>query len=280
MVENQKKGHIHPLTQFIDRANKIFSEMGFSLVDGPELETEHYNFDALNVPKDHPARDMQDTFWLKQFSSDKNCSPDNSTMQNDLGLKQSNSESEGKLLRTQTSAVQIRYMEGKQPPFKMICFGKVFRNEATDATHEMVFHQIEGLVIDKNITMANLKSTLNMFFDKFFERDMNIRFRPSFFPFTEPSLEVDISCFKCNASANNNSSQEKEKCSVCKGTGWVEVGGAGMVHPAVLNGVGVNSEEWQGFAFGFGVDRIIMLKYGIDDIRLMYSGDLRMVNQF
>ncbi len=250
MEEKSKKGHIHPLTQFINRANAIFYEMGFTLVDGPELETEHYNFDALNVPKDHPARDMQDTFWLKEKEG----------------------ETERKLMRTQTSAVQIHYMEKNKPPFKMICFGKVFRNEATDATHEMVFHQIEGLVIDKNITMANLKTTLNVFFDKFFERDMNIRFRPSFFPFTEPSLEVDISCFKC--------SNGEKGCSICKGSGWVEVGGAGMVHPTVLKGVGVDPEDWQGFAFGFGVDRIIMLKYGIDDIRLLYNGDLRFVNQF
>jgi phenylalanyl-tRNA synthetase alpha chain len=168
--------------------------------------------------------------------------------------------------------VQIHYMEKNKPPFKMICFGKVFRNEATDATHEMVFHQIEGLVIDKNITMAHLKTTLNVFFDKFFERDMNIRFRPSFFPFTEPSLEVDISCFKC--------SNGEKGCSICKGSGWVEVGGAGMVHPNVLKNVGIDSNDWQGFAFGFGVDRIIMLKYGIDDIRLLYNGDLRFVNQF
>jgi phenylalanyl-tRNA synthetase alpha chain len=250
MEPNKVKGHIHPMTQFIARANTIFYEMGFTLVDGPELETEHYNFDALNVPKDHPARDMQDTFWVKQKAN----------------------EPERKLLRTQTSAVQIRYMEGRKPPFKMICFGKVFRNEATDATHEMAFHQLEGLMIDKNVTMTDLKSTLNTFFDKFFERDVEVRFRPSFFPFVEPGLEVDISCFKCKGSGSS--------CPVCKGTGWVEVAGAGMVHPNVLKSVGVNSEEWQGFAFGFGVDRIIMLKYGIDDVRLMYSGDLRLVNQF
>lgn len=255
MEENKEKGHIHPLTQFINRANAIFYEIGFTLVDGPELETEHYNFDALNVPKDHPARDMQDTFWLKEKEG----------------------ETERKLMRTQTSAVQIRYMEKNKPPFKMICFGKVFRNEATDATHEMVFHQIEGLVIDKNITMANLKTTLNVFFDKFFERDINIRFRPSFFPFVEPGLEADISCFKCNGGKGLNPG---ESCSVCKGTGWVEVVGAGMVHPKVLSGVGIDSNDWQGFAFGFGVDRIIMLKYGIDDIRLLYNGDLRFVNQF
>jgi phenylalanyl-tRNA synthetase alpha chain len=255
MEPKPEKGHIHPMTQFINRANAIFYEMGFTLVDGPELETEHYNFDALNFPKDHPSRDMQDTFWLKQSSNDK----------------------EKKLMRTQTSDVQIRYMEGKQPPFKMICFGKVFRNEATDATHEMTFHQLEGLVIGKNVTMTDLKSTLNTFFDKFFERDVKIRFRPSFFPFVEPGLEGDISCFKCNG---GKEIKENSSCPVCKGTGWVEVIGAGMVHPNVLKNVGVDSTEWQGFAFGMGVDRIIMLKYGIDDIRLVYSGDLRLANQF
>jgi phenylalanyl-tRNA synthetase alpha chain len=250
MENKSEKGHIHPMTQFINRANAIFAEMGFVLVDGPELETEHYNFDALNVPKDHPARDMQDTFWIKQKAG----------------------ETEKKLMRTQTSAMQIHYMEGKQPPFKMICFGKVFRNEATDATHEMVFHQLEGLMIDKDVTMSDLKSTLNTFFDKFFERNVEVRFRPSFFPFVEPGLEVDISCFKCNGG--------EKGCPICKGSGWVEIAGAGMVHPKVLTGVGIDSNKWQGFAFGLGVDRIVMMKYGIDDIRLVYSGDLRLVNQF
>ncbi len=255
MEQKTEKGHIHPMTQFINRANAIFYEMGFSLVDGPEIETEHYNFDALNVPKDHPARDMQDTFWLKQSPNDP----------------------ERKLLRTQTSAVQVRYMEKNKPPFKMVCYGKVFRNEATDATHEMVFHQLEGLMITKDANMSDLKSTLNTFFDKFFERDVEVRFRPSFFPFVEPGLEADISCFKCNGGRDL---KEGQSCPVCKGTGWVEVVGAGMVHPKVLEGVNVDSREWQGFAFGMGVDRIIMLKYGIDDVRLMYSGDLRLVNQF
>jgi phenylalanyl-tRNA synthetase alpha chain len=255
MESKQEKGHLHPMTQFIAKANAIFYEMGFSLVDGPELETEYYNFDSLNVPKDHPARDMQDTFWVKQKAS----------------------EEEKKLLRTQTSAVQTRYMKGKQPPFKMICFGKVFRNEATDATHEMVFHQLEGLMVGKNVTMTDLKSTLNTFFDKLFERNVEVRFRPSFFPFVEPGLEVDISCFKCNGGKDF---KDGNSCSVCKGTGWVEVAGAGMIHPNVLKEAGIDSTEWQGFAFGMGVDRIIMTKYGIDDIRLVYSGDLRLVNQF
>ncbi len=250
MESKQDKGHLHPMTQFINRANAIFNEMGFTLVDGPELETEHYNFDMLNVPKDHPARDMQDTFWVKQDEKEK----------------------ERRLLRTHTSPIQIRYMNGKKPPFKIICFGKVFRNEATDASHEMTFHHIEGLFVDQDVTMADLKSTLNTFFDKFFERNVNVRFRPSFFPFVEPGLEVDVSCFKCDGG--------KAGCSICKGTGWVEVGGAGMVHPKVLEGVEIDATKWRGFAFGLGVDRIIMTKYGIDDIRLFYSGDLRLVNQF
>ena len=249
MSDLAQKGHLHPLSEFINHVNQIFFEMGFTLVDGPELETEYFNFDALNVPKDHPARDMQDTFWIKQGSDAK----------------------EKKLMRTQTSAVQIRYMQGKQPPFRMISFGKVFRNEATDATHEMVFHQLEGLMIDQDVTLADLKAVLNNFFAKFFGREMSVRFRPSFFPFVEPGLEIDISCFKCHGEAG---------CSVCKGTGWIEVGGAGMVHPKVLSESGVDSTRWQGFAFGMGVDRILMLKYGIDDIRLIYAGDLRFVNQF
>jgi phenylalanyl-tRNA synthetase alpha chain len=251
MNKNESKGHLHPLTQFVNRANEIFYNMGFSLVEGPELETEHYNFDSLNVPKDHPARDMQDTFWVKQKEGSK----------------------EKKLLRTQTSAVQIRYMQNKKPPFKMICFGKVFRNEATDATHEMTFHQLEGLMIGKDVTMSDLKFTINNFFENLFEREMSVRFRPSFFPFVEPGIEVDISCFKCEGKSDSS-------CPVCKGTGWVEVCGAGMVHPKVLIGAGVDPSEWRGFAFGLGVDRIIMLKYGIDDIRMIYSGDLRLVNQF
>jgi phenylalanyl-tRNA synthetase alpha chain len=176
-------------------------------------------------------------------------------------------------MRTQTSAMQVRFMKNHKPPFRMLGPGKVFRMEATDATHEMQFHQFEGLMIDKNVSMADLKSTINYVFDKFFERDIEVRFRPSYFPFVEPGAEVDITCFKCGK-------EGKAGCPVCKGTGWIEVMGAGMVNPKVLNEVGINSEEWQGFAFGGSIERLAMIKYGIDDIRLFYSGDLRLVNQF
>jgi phenylalanyl-tRNA synthetase alpha chain len=244
-MENQK--HIHPITRVIQDIAKIFSEMGFEIAQGPEIETEYYNFDALNVPKDHPARDLWDTFWLKPREM-------------------------GKLLRTHTSPVQIRYMENNKPPIAIIAPGKTFRYEATDATHEAQFHQVEGLMIGKDISLANLKDVLETFLQKLFEQDIIIRLRPSYFPFVEPGVEIDMSCFKCQG--------HDEKCPVCKGTGWVEIMGAGMVHPNVLNNVGIDSREYQGFAFGGGIDRIAMLKYGIDDIRLFYSGDLRLVNQF
>jgi phenylalanyl-tRNA synthetase alpha chain len=252
MQEQEKKPiHIHPLTRVIDDMNRIFFEMGFTLVDGPELEDEYHNFDALNVPKDHPARDMQDTFWIKP---NKNFG-----------------EKGDKLMRTQTSAVQIRFMENNKPPFKMVCPGKVFRNEATDARHEAMFHHCEGLLVAKNVSLADLKSTINTFFDKFLKKNVDVRFRTSYFPFVEPGVEIDVSCFKCKGEG---------KCQLCGGSGWLELAGAGMVHPKVLNEVGIDSNEWKGFAFGFGVDRLVMLKYEIDDIRLLYSGDLRLVNQF
>ena len=229
---NDKIGHPHPLTSVIREIYTIFREIGYDVAQGPELETEFYNFDALNIPKDHPARDMQDTFWIKS--------------------------KERQVLRTQTSAVQIRYMENHKPPFKIIVPGKVFRNEATDATHEAQFYQIEALCVDKNVSIADLKGTLLYFFKRLFGDDVVVRFRPSFFAFTEPSVEVDM--------------QWKGR--------WLEMGGAGIVHPKVFESCGVNSSEWSGFAFGFGIDRLIMLKYGIDDIRLLYQGDLRLVNQF
>ncbi len=245
--------HVHPITRVINDINRIFFEMGFTLIDGPELETEYYNFDALNVPKDHPARDMQDTFWLKP--------------------NKDFSGVERRLMRTHTSPMQVHFMEeNKDLPFRIICPGKTYRKEATDATHEIQFQQFEGLFVDKNVSLATLKSVLNKFFDEFFEKDIEVRFRPSYFPFVEPGAEIDISCFKC-AGKNPN-------CSICKGTGWVEVMGAGLVHPKVLKNVGIDSNEWKGFAFGGSVERLAMMKYGIDDIRLFYSGDLRLVNQF
>lgn len=239
-----EQGHLHPLTQIVREIVDSFVAMGFEIADGPEIESEYYNFDALNVPKDHPSRDMQDTFWMK-------------------GVPQT-------VLRTHTSSVQARYIETHKPPFKIVVPGKVFRNEATDATHEAQFHQIEGLVVGRDISLAHLKHTLNEFFKRLYGPQANIRFRPSFFPFVEPGAEVDVSCFKCGGRG----------CNICKQTGFIEVMGAGMVHPNVLSTSGVDPSEYRGFAFGTGVDRLVMLKYGIDDIRYLYSGDLRLVNQF
>ncbi len=240
----EKMGHIHPLSRTMDEIVRIFTEMGFEVALGPEMESEYYNFDALNFPKEHPARDMQDTFWIK-------------------GVKQT-------VLRTHTSNAQVRYMEKNKPPFRIVVPGKVFRNEATDATHETQFHQIEGLVVGENITLPNLKWTLETFFKKLFGNNVKMRMRPSFFPFVEPGVEIDISCFLCSGKG----------CSVCKKSGWIEVMGAGMVHPNVLQAGGVDPRKYTGFAFGMGVDRLVMIKHGIEDIRLLYAGDLRLVNQF
>lgn len=235
MQESNQRGHYHLITQAIQEISDIFNEIGFSVVEGPEVETDHYNFEALNFPPDHPARDMQDTFWLKQKQGD-----------------------EPKLLRTHTSPVQIRYMETHKPPMAIIVPGKVFRNEATDATHEAQFHQFEGLFVDKVVSMADLKGVLTHFFKKYFGEDAEIRFRPSFFPFVEPGVEVDM--------------QWKGK--------WLEMMGAGLIHPNVLEASGVDSTKWQGFAFGGGIDRLLAVKYGLNDIRELYTGDLRFVNQF
>lgn len=221
---------LHPITQMVREIYAVFQELGFVVAEGPELETEYYNFDALNIPSDHPARDMQDTFWLKDH----------------------------RVLRTHTSPVQIRFMEENKPPLRIIVPGKVFRNEATDSTHETQFFQLEGLVVDENISLANLKGTMDFLFKKIFGQDVEIYFRPSFFPFTEPSAEIFM----------------KWKGKI------LEMGGAGMVHPNVLKNVGIDSERWSGFAFGMGIDRMVMLKYGIDDVRLLYAGDLRLINQF
>lgn len=246
--EGQKKeilGHGHPISKMIEEINSIFAGMGFSIAFGPEIETEQYNFDALNIPKWHPARDMWDTFWLK---------PENTR----------------KLLRTHTSPVQIRYMETHTPPLAIIAPGKVYRHEATDATHEAQFYQLEGLMIGKDISLATLKGVLEKFFSQFFAKEIKIRLRPSYFPFTEPSVEVDMTCIRCGGKG----------CSTCKGSGFIEIMGAGMVHPKVLENVGIHPRHFQGFAFGAGIDRLAMMKYGIDDVRLLYTGDLRLVNQF
>jgi phenylalanyl-tRNA synthetase alpha chain len=242
------KGHLHPIPQTIREISAVLAGLGFEVAQGPELESEFYNFDALNIPKDHPSRDMQDTFWLKDGD------------EKSFGEKKTSSR---RLLTTQTSAIQIRYMEekikaGLQPPFRVMAPGKVFRNEATDATHEAQFFQLEGLLVDKKVSLADLKGTLEKVFKSLFGKDSEIRFRPSYFPFVEPAVEVDVKWHG----------------------GWLEVLGAGLVHPNVFRAVGIDPAQWQGFAFAFGIDRIVMLKYGINDIRLLYSGDLRFVNQF
>lgn len=246
-TKKQIFGHLHPLTQLRRKIEEIFKAMGFSVIEGPEMENEWYNFDALNIPKEHPARDAWDTLWLKQMK-------DNQEM----------------LLRTHTSPVQIHYMEKNQPPLRIIVPGRVFRHDATDASHDVQFNQIEGLMIDKEISVANFKAIIKEFFRLFFGRSAKIRLRPSFFPFTEPSFEIDMACLVCNGKG----------CSTCQKTGWIEMMGAGMVHPNVLKAGGLDSKKWQGFAFGMGLDRLVMMKYKINDIRLFYSGDLRFLNQF
>lgn len=232
--------HQHPLSQMIAEINSIFAEIGFVFSEGPERELVVYNFDSLNVPKDHPSRDMQDTFYLAG--------------QSDV------------VMRTHTSPVQVRYMKANQPPIRMICPGKVFRNEATDATHEAQFFQLEGLMVDKDISLGHMKGVLEYFFSRFFGGEVQVRFRPSFFPFVEPGVEVDMMI------AHNPDNKLSGK--------WIEIMGAGMVHPSVLAASGIDAATYQGFAFGMGIDRLAVLKYGIDDIRLMYNGDLRFVNQF
>ena len=243
-------GHLHPLTQVQRKVEEIFQSMGFSIVEGPEIETEWYNFDALNIPKDHPARDLWNTLWIENSK-----------------LKTQNSKL---LLRTHTSPVQVRYMEKNQPPLRIIVPGRVFRHEATDASHEVNFYHIEGLMVDKNVSVANFKAIIQKFYQKFFEKEIQIRLIPSYFPFTEPSFEVDITCLTCGGKG----------CPACQKTGWMEMMGAGMVHPAVFKNSGLNPKDWQGFAFGMGLDRLAMMKYKINDIRLFYSGDLRFLNQF
>lgn len=251
-------GHAHPISLAIARISEIFSKMGFDTVDGPELEDEWHNFDALNVPKDHPARDMQDTFWIKDKT----------------GVTK-HGDTVGYVLRTHTSNMQIRTMnrfvkEGSEFPLAICCPGKVFRNEATDATHEAQFHQIEMLYVGKDASLSMMIGVMEKFFSEFFGSNLVVRLRSSYFPFVEPGNEVDMQCFKCVGKG----------CNICKQTGWIEIGGAGMVHPKVLEAGGVNPQEYRGFAFGVGIDRMVMLKYGVDDVRLLYNGDLRVVNQF
>ena len=232
--EQEKQGSIHPISSLISEIVEIFRAFGYTVASGPELETAYYNFEALNIPEGHPAQEMWDTFWIK--------------------------EQKGKLLRTHTSPVQVRYMEKHKPPVRIVVPGKVFRNEATDATHEVQFHQLEGLCVTKNATLAEMKGVLDTLLQRLFGDNTQVRYRPSFFPFTEPSLEVDM----------KRESDEK----------WIEILGCGMVHRKVLERGGIDTREYRGFAFGIGIDRVAMLRHGFDDIRMLYKGDLRLVTQF
>ncbi|MDD3229430.1 MAG: phenylalanine--tRNA ligase subunit alpha [Oscillospiraceae bacterium] len=238
----RKLGCKHPLSSTLEDLEEIFFGMGFSIAEGPEVEYDYYNFEALNIPKDHPARDDQDTFYI----NDKI------------------------LLRTQTSPVQVRTMQSQKLPIRIIAPGRVYRSDAVDATHSPLFHQVEGLVVDKGITFADLKGTLETFIKRLYGKDSVVRFRPHHFPFTEPSAEVDVQCFHCHG----------EGCRLCKGEGWIEILGCGMVHPKVLSNCGIDPEEYSGFAFGIGLERIAMRKYNIDDMRLFYENDIRFLEQF
>jgi phenylalanyl-tRNA synthetase alpha chain len=242
------KGGLHPLTLVIDEIIDIFRGMGFEIARGPDIEDDYHNFEALNIPKDHPARDMQDTFFV----------------------------SDSRVLRTHTSPVQIRTMESRKPPLQVIVPGAVYRHD-DDATHSPMFHQVEGFMVDRAISFSDLKGVLTHFLRQIFGRELGVRFRPSFFPFTEPSAEIDIQCVICGGSGSNKAGHD---CRVCKTTGWLEILGAGMIDPAVFKFVGYDPERVSGFAFGMGVERIAMLKYGIDDIRLFFQNDLRFLTQF
>ena len=235
-------GKKHPLNVVLDEFKEIFLGLGFSIAEGPEVELDHYNFEALNIPKDHPARDTQDTFYI----------------------------SDNVVLRTQTSPMQVRTMEKKKPPIRIIAPGRVYRSDAVDATHSPLFHQIEGLVVDKDIRMSDLKGILELFAKKLYGDDTVVRFRPHHFPFTEPSAEMDIQCYQCHG----------EGCRLCKGEGWIEILGCGMVHPHVLEVCGIDPNEYSGYAFGIGLERMVMGRFKIDDIRLFYENDVRFLHQF
>ena len=235
-------GKKHPISIVLDELKEIFMGMGFDVAQGPEVELDYYNFEALNIPKDHPARDTQDTFYIN----------------------------DNVVLRTQTSPMQIRVMEKQKPPIRIIAPGRVYRSDALDATHSPLFHQVEGLVVDKNITMADLKGTLEVFVKRLYGEDSVVRFRPHHFPFTEPSAELDVQCFNCHG----------EGCRLCKGEGWIEILGCGMVHPKVLEMSGIDPNEYSGYAFGIGLERMVMGRFKIDDIRLFYENDVRFLHQF
>ena len=241
-AKKNKIGHLHPNTVALEELEKIFVGLGYEVVEGPEVEYDYYNFEALNIPENHPAKDEQDTFYINR----------------------------NMVLRTQTSSVQVHVMENEKPPIRIISPGRVFRSDEVDATHSPSFHQVEGLVIDKNVTFADLKGTLQEFAKELFGADTKVKFRPHHFPFTEPSAEMDVTCFKCGGKG----------CRFCKGEGWIEILGCGMVHPHVLEMSGIDPEEYTGFAFGVGLERIALLKYEIDDMRLLYENDDRFLSQF
>jgi phenylalanyl-tRNA synthetase alpha chain len=237
-----RPGSLHPVTQIQNEIEDLFTSLGFAVLDGPEVETEYHNFDALNIPPEHPARDMQDTFWLQ----------------------------DGNLLRTHTSPVQVRGMERLGPPLRMIAPGRVFRNEEVDASHEHTFYQVEGMMVDRDVSVAHLIYFMKTLLSAIFKREVTVRLRPGYFPFVEPGFELDIKCLICGGPG----------CSVCKQSGWVELMPCGLVHPNVLRMSGIDPDAWSGFAFGLGLTRLAMMRYGIDDIRLLQSGDLRFLNQF
>ncbi|MCS6954085.1 MAG: phenylalanine--tRNA ligase subunit alpha [Bryobacterales bacterium] len=237
-----KRGHFHPVTQVQAEIEDLFTSLGFTVLDGPEVETEYHNFDALNIPPDHPARDVQDTFWL----------------------------TDGNLLRTHTSPVQIRGMERFKPPLRMIAPGRVFRNEEVDASHEHTFYQVEGMMVDREVSVAHLIYFMKLMVNAIFRREVAVRLRPGYFPFVEPGFELDMQCLLCEGAG----------CPACKHSGWVEMIGCGLVHPNVLRMSGIDPEEWMGFAFGLGLTRLVMMRFGIDDIRYLQSGDLRFLHQF
>ncbi|HEV2445435.1 MAG TPA: phenylalanine--tRNA ligase subunit alpha [Candidatus Sulfopaludibacter sp.] len=237
-----RRGHLHPITRIQQELEELFTSLGFAVLDGPEVETEYHNFDALNIPRDHPARDMQDTFWLEG----------------------------GKVLRTHTSPVQVRGMERLGPPLRMIAPGRVFRNESVDASHEHTFYQLEGMMVDREVSVAHLLYFMKTLLSAIFHRDVTVRLRPGYFPFVEPAFELDIQCLICGGAG----------CAVCKQSGWVELLPCGLVHPNVLRMSGIDPEQWGGFAFGLGLTRLAMMRYGIDDIRQLQGGDLRFLEQF
>jgi len=241
-------GHVHPITLFLEKIEDIFTAMGYEVVEGPEMETQEYNFDLLNVPENHPSRDIQDTFYVDKADA----------------------RGRPMVLRTHTSPVQIRAMKTRKPPVRLLVPGRVFRNERTDAGHETTFYQVEGLVIDRAISATDLMGTLELFLKRLYGEDVKIRVRPHFYPFTEPSMDIDMSCLLCGGAG----------CSFCKQSGWIETLGSGMVHPNVLRNMKIDPAKWSGFAFGLGIDRLMMLYYGVNDIRLSYGGDLRFIEQF